>query len=768
MNEKKQVLRRIVAGSLTAAMLTTLAAAADFKDIKSHWAKSYIEDLAGKGKISGYEDGSFKPDAQVTNLETLIFVSRLCIDDSLPQDKILEKWSTVIKAAMKNTNEWAYKNLAVCLESGILTQAELEALCQSNTMGKPATREDLAVYLVRAMGLAPVAATLKVYPLSFADVSTISADAKPAVYLLSQSKIVEGMENNKFQPQGQVTRGQVAAMLSRAMEYMSKNSLVAQLPEYTNYAFEAGTVASFTVDGSNVVLSLRNAKEETVEVKVPNTVPFVQDGAKVDASAITTGAYARVCYKSATDKTVERVTLLTSPKVLSGSLLTVDQNKVSLKDAAGASSTLYFDRFTQVLAGGKVGDRTIIDAGSGYQTVSCITDGTGKVLSIKLMGGTYAETGIIAEIADGKLLVNNTSGILTRYDIPTGAQITLSGTAGALTTKQVGRFATVRISYDTGKVTKVEVDNTTDYVQAIFDSVTVYEGSSTMKVAAISTGNTANYKMQSGTKIYYEGKEINSINLGKGSMVTLKLNNNQIVDVQAASGNYTTQGSLAGITFGTTIIMEIKDEDGNMMLFNLTPSRLPSILRDGKSSSIDKLTSADTITVMVKSGKVSSIEAKTKSTTVSGKVERISLDSKGNLLYLIDKEGTATPYTLSTGVSVVSGSTKIDITDVVNGNVTLTIVNGLVTEVKLTGGSAATGELVGNVLFVNVSDKVILLETESARVDNRVSVSVPSTARIMTVTGGTVTLSGIELGDQLQVYGSYKGDEFIATMVIVK
>ena len=71
-------------------------------------------------------------------------------------------------------------------------------------------------------------------------------------------------------------------------------------------------------------------------------------------------------------------------------------------------------------------------------------------------------------------------------------------------------------------------------------------------------------------------------------------------------------------------------------------------------------------------------------------------------------------------------------------------------------------------LFVNTSDKVILLETESARVDGRVSVSVPSTAKIMNVSGSSVSLSNIDLGDQLQVFGAYKGDTFVATMVLVK
>ena len=65
-------LRRLAAGSLAAVMTLSQAAAANFTDTAGHWAKTYIEELSQKGKIQGYEDGTFRPDAQVTNLETQI------------------------------------------------------------------------------------------------------------------------------------------------------------------------------------------------------------------------------------------------------------------------------------------------------------------------------------------------------------------------------------------------------------------------------------------------------------------------------------------------------------------------------------------------------------------------------------------------------------------------------------------------------------------------------------------------------------------------
>ena len=117
---------------------------------------------------------------------------------------------------------------------------------------------------------------------------------------------------------------------------------------------------------------------------------------------------------------------------------------------------------------------------------------------------------------------------------------------------------------------------------------------------------------------------------------------------------------------------------------------------------------------------------------------------------------------------ITSGSSTINLADVVGGNVTLTIVNGLVTKIELNGGSAATGELAGTVLFVNEDDRIVLLETTGGQADNRVSVSIPSSVKILTVAGKNMDLEDIELGNQLQVFGSYKGETFEATMVLVK
>ena len=47
-----------------------------FPDISDHWAKDYINQAANKGFVNGYEDGTFKPDRNITRAEAVTLVNR--------------------------------------------------------------------------------------------------------------------------------------------------------------------------------------------------------------------------------------------------------------------------------------------------------------------------------------------------------------------------------------------------------------------------------------------------------------------------------------------------------------------------------------------------------------------------------------------------------------------------------------------------------------------------------------------------------------------
>ncbi len=104
--------KRFLAMLLSAAMFLGLfgqtAYAAEFTDISGHWAQGAVNNFVSYGVISGYPDGSFKPDGKITRAEISVILERLMgyLDTASNQYEDLEKsaWYTepLLKAAAAN------------------------------------------------------------------------------------------------------------------------------------------------------------------------------------------------------------------------------------------------------------------------------------------------------------------------------------------------------------------------------------------------------------------------------------------------------------------------------------------------------------------------------------------------------------------------------------------------------------------------------------------------------------------------------------------
>ena len=178
-------LNRIILLTVVLAMLFTMTAnAVTFSDIKDHWAKSYIERVEKNGLVTGYENGKFKPDNNVTVLESLIMMSRLYKIDEDVKEEIIKEYKPSLKT-MKNISdyEWALEPLSIAIELGIVTEQAVKDMFAKETIFLDAKREEIAVLLTKAMGLNEEAKSLKVYSIPFKDVDDISGSARPYIYL---------------------------------------------------------------------------------------------------------------------------------------------------------------------------------------------------------------------------------------------------------------------------------------------------------------------------------------------------------------------------------------------------------------------------------------------------------------------------------------------------------------------------------------------------------------------------------------------------------
>lgn len=179
-----------------------------FSDIQNHWAKSEIQSLVDSGVISGYKDGTFKPDQNVTRAE---FIKMLV---------------TSLKAELTNWNafddtksHWSNRYVYTALTNGLIKRPEYG----NNFMpDKNITRLEMVRTVIRAMltrynHFKQSYERLDLPDLSFSDLRNINSEDLKYIQLAIQRGLVCGFPNGTFQAEKAVTRAQSAKVLTNML-----------------------------------------------------------------------------------------------------------------------------------------------------------------------------------------------------------------------------------------------------------------------------------------------------------------------------------------------------------------------------------------------------------------------------------------------------------------------------------------------------------------------------------------------------------------------
>ncbi len=176
-----------------------IAATVEFRDIAGHWAEVAIKQAAGLGIIKGYEDGTFKPNAVVTRAEFAVMLVNS-----------LHPFSAAASSSSSFTDEasigaWAQASVAQAAEGGIVKGYSDGSFRPSNLI----SRLELAVMIARAGG----ASASDSSSTGFADEENIPAWAKGPIAAVRQAGLMQGMDGNRFMPQGTATRAEAATAI---------------------------------------------------------------------------------------------------------------------------------------------------------------------------------------------------------------------------------------------------------------------------------------------------------------------------------------------------------------------------------------------------------------------------------------------------------------------------------------------------------------------------------------------------------------------------
>ncbi len=283
----------LFASTMTISSVPTVTALAA-TDTNGHWAESTINKWTASGYISGYPDGTFRPNNAISRAEFVTLANK-AFSYNVP---------TSISFKDLDTSHWAYSEIQKGVSAGYIKGDAAGTF----RPGAAVTRQEAAVMMAQIKQLQQNANSA----LSYTDYNSIANWAKPYVGAVSNVKIMQGFPNGAFRPQTSMTRAEAVTALENAIfaptQSSNQPSSSVTTPNYntntstntnsssnssnssnstsaSDYTLEDASLRNRTIDGNLIISSSLGSKDVTLNnVTVKGTVK-IQGGSTIKAQS---------------------------------------------------------------------------------------------------------------------------------------------------------------------------------------------------------------------------------------------------------------------------------------------------------------------------------------------------------------------------------------------------------------------------------------------------------------------------------------------------
>jgi len=209
---KKTIVSKTISFALTLVMMVAcfptfpvMAATSNpFSDISDHWAKNAILSVCDAEIVSGYGDGTVRPQNNATRAEFTSMIVRMLNLSGMAASDFVDV----------DTDAWYAEDVSVAFDKG-LVQGQGEGKFNPNAT---ITREEAMVIVANALAYLNVADESNEAVLSkFADSDSISSWAKDAAALLATNGVISGSDGN-LNPKANITRAEICVIIDKVMK----------------------------------------------------------------------------------------------------------------------------------------------------------------------------------------------------------------------------------------------------------------------------------------------------------------------------------------------------------------------------------------------------------------------------------------------------------------------------------------------------------------------------------------------------------------------
>lgn len=195
-----------------------------FSDITNHWAATCILALADRNLVSGYPDGSFRPEGSITRAEFAVLMQ-----NAFPTLPIVR---SAVGFPDVPATYWAYRPITWAYERGLFSGYPDGSFQPTQAI----PRMQSVIVLTTALGLKPPPQISETLTAFFDDAAQIPDWTRWAVAAatLSDRIIVNYPDVRQFRASQNATRAEIAAMLCRSLAIVAAGNPVVP-PQYATW-----------------------------------------------------------------------------------------------------------------------------------------------------------------------------------------------------------------------------------------------------------------------------------------------------------------------------------------------------------------------------------------------------------------------------------------------------------------------------------------------------------------------------------------------------
>jgi len=258
-----------------------------YSDISENPFERNIIRMATQGIASRQGDTNFRPEVEITGFEAMKYLVRLSGQELAVQQAVLAQTGGLSQDAIDALYNEQYA--AQALGQGLLLAEEY------TSMREPTTREQLAVWIARAIGLAPVVADIEAV-FGFNDYALVTPSNRGLVEALLRNEIMTSGNDGNFDPRGSMTRGEFMEVIDAAsVELYPQNGVVVNYGLVTGVQEGTTQEVGFTLDERKLIVrnvdGSATALRTTINNQTNQKMDFVvyKDGVPFHSKAILVG-----------------------------------------------------------------------------------------------------------------------------------------------------------------------------------------------------------------------------------------------------------------------------------------------------------------------------------------------------------------------------------------------------------------------------------------------------------------------------------------------